>query len=94
MCDAGLVADKASYSMTPDVYKFDEDNSDALSPEQPASQETTGSISDSPRESGGSEADSTSSQLNSSIQVHHYLETITIHKTNGPYPPNDLIQSV
>ncbi|XP_026211554.1 myocardin-related transcription factor B isoform X2 [Anabas testudineus] len=60
--------DKANYPKTPDVYKFDEDNSDALSPEQPASWETPSSTSASPRESGGTEADSTSSQLNSPIQ--------------------------
>ncbi|XP_029013902.1 myocardin-related transcription factor B isoform X2 [Betta splendens] len=41
-----------------DVYKFDEDNSDALSPEQPASQGTPGS-------SGSRESDSSSSQSNS-----------------------------
>uniref|UniRef100_A0A7N6AWN2 SAP domain-containing protein n=1 Tax=Anabas testudineus TaxID=64144 RepID=A0A7N6AWN2_ANATE len=56
-----VIGDKANYPKTPDVYKFDEDNSDALSPEQPASWETPSSTSASPRESGGTEADSTSS---------------------------------
>uniref|UniRef100_A0A3Q1HFX6 SAP domain-containing protein n=1 Tax=Anabas testudineus TaxID=64144 RepID=A0A3Q1HFX6_ANATE len=71
-----LHSDKANYPKTPDVYKFDEDNSDALSPEQPASWETPSSTSASPRESGGTEADSTSSQLNSPIQVRQHLEPL------------------
>ncbi|XP_026180831.1 myocardin-related transcription factor B isoform X2 [Mastacembelus armatus] len=58
--------DKAN--KTPDVYKFDEDSSDGLSPEQPANQEAPSSTSASPRESGGTEVTTTSSQLNTPIQ--------------------------
>ncbi|XP_040013832.1 myocardin-related transcription factor B isoform X3 [Xiphias gladius] len=59
--------DKANYSKTPDVYSFDEDSSDTLSPEQPSNQETPSSTLAS-RESGGTEATSSSTQLNSPIQ--------------------------
>lgn len=48
--------DKISDTKTPDVYSFDEDSSDALSPEPPASQESMSSSSGSPRESGRTEA--------------------------------------
>ncbi|XP_029997990.1 myocardin-related transcription factor B isoform X2 [Sphaeramia orbicularis] len=48
--------DKISNTKTPDVYSFDEDSSDALSPEPPASQESMSSSSGSPRESGRTEA--------------------------------------
>ncbi|XP_035510325.1 myocardin-related transcription factor B isoform X1 [Morone saxatilis] len=58
--------DKANYSKPPDIYNFDEDSSDALSPQLPASQQSPSSAS--PRESGGTEATSTSSNLNSPIQ--------------------------
>lgn len=72
MFDVGLVGDKANHhSKTPDVYSFDEDSSDALSPEQPSSQETPSSTSASLRESGGTDATSTSCQLNSPKQVNH-----------------------
>ncbi|XP_070838176.1 myocardin-related transcription factor B isoform X1 [Chaetodon trifascialis] len=60
--------DKANYSKLPDIYSFDEDSSDALSPQQPASQQSPSSTSASPRESGGTEATSTSSNLDSPIQ--------------------------
>ncbi|XP_076609726.1 myocardin-related transcription factor B isoform X1 [Chaetodon auriga] len=60
--------DKANYSKLPDIYNFDEDSSDALSPQQPASQQSPSSTSASPRESGGTEATSTSSNLDSPIQ--------------------------
>ncbi|XP_050929989.1 LOW QUALITY PROTEIN: myocardin-related transcription factor B [Lates calcarifer] len=60
--------DKPNYSKTPDVYHFDEDSSDAVSPEQPSSQETHSSTSTSLRESGGTEASSSSSKLNSTKQ--------------------------
>lgn len=76
MCNAGLLGDKANYPKAPDVYKFDEDNNAALSPEQPASWETPSSTSASPRESGGTEADSTSSQFNSPIQVRQNPELL------------------
>lgn len=72
MFDVGLVGDKANHhSKTPDVYSFDEDSSDALSPEQPSSQETPSSTSASLRESGGTDATSASCQLNSPKQVNH-----------------------
>ncbi|XP_035472318.2 myocardin-related transcription factor B isoform X3 [Scophthalmus maximus] len=57
---------KANYSKAPDVYSFDEeDSSEALSPEQPSSQETPSSTSTSLRET---EATAPSSQLNSPVQ--------------------------
>ncbi|KAI3359166.1 hypothetical protein L3Q82_002699 [Scortum barcoo] len=52
----------------PDIYNFDEDSSDALSPQQLAGQQSPSSTSASPRESGGTDATSTSSNLNSPIQ--------------------------
>ncbi|XP_008302596.1 MKL/myocardin-like protein 2 isoform X2 [Stegastes partitus] len=58
-------------SKTPDVsdvYNFDEDSSDALSPQLPASQQSPSSTSASPRESGGTEATSSSSNLHTPIQ--------------------------
>ncbi|XP_058508956.1 myocardin-related transcription factor B isoform X2 [Solea solea] len=55
--------DKANHSKAADVYSFDEDSADALSPEQPFSQETPGSTSASLIEST-----SFSSQLNSPTQ--------------------------
>ncbi|XP_040918531.1 myocardin-related transcription factor B isoform X2 [Toxotes jaculatrix] len=60
--------DKAKSSKTPDVYNFDEDSSDALSPEHPSSQETPSPSLASLRESGKTEATSSSSQLNSPTQ--------------------------
>ncbi|KAM9346491.1 myocardin-related transcription factor B [Symphorus nematophorus] len=61
--------DKANYSKTPDIYNFDEDSSDAsASPQQPASQQSPSSTSASPRESGGTETTSASSNLNSPMQ--------------------------
>ncbi|XP_070703834.1 myocardin-related transcription factor B [Pempheris klunzingeri] len=59
---------KKTYSKSPDIYSFDEDSSEALSPQQPASHQSPSSTAASPRESGGSEAASTSPQLNSPIQ--------------------------
>ncbi|XP_069381503.1 myocardin-related transcription factor B isoform X3 [Paralichthys olivaceus] len=60
--------EKSNYSKAADVYSFDEDSSEALSPEQPSSQETPGSTSTSVRESAGTGAISPSSQLNSAAQ--------------------------
>ncbi|XP_067333665.1 myocardin-related transcription factor B isoform X2 [Channa argus] len=57
---------KTNYPKAPDDYKFNEDSSDALSLEQPASRETSSSISTSPEEPV--EKTSTSSLLNSPIQ--------------------------
>lgn len=70
MFDAGPTGDKVNSSKPPDIYSFDEDSSDALSPQQPAGQQSPSSRSASPRESGGNEATSASSKLNSPIQVH------------------------
>ncbi|XP_074513523.1 myocardin-related transcription factor B isoform X2 [Sebastes fasciatus] len=70
--DSGVEDDiddgEAKCSKPPDIYSFDEDSSDALSPKQPASQKSPSSTSASPRESGGTEATSASSNLNSPIQ--------------------------
>ncbi|TKS92136.1 MKL/myocardin-like protein 2 [Collichthys lucidus] len=60
--------DKAKCSKPPDIYNFNEDSNDALSPPQPASQQSPSSTSTSPRESGGTEVTSTSSDLNSPIE--------------------------
>lgn len=65
-------------SATLDVYKFDEDVSDALSPKQPASQSTPGSSGS--REAGDTETDSCSSQSNS-MQV-----------TNSPGPLDTVLR--
>ncbi|XP_069571636.1 myocardin-related transcription factor B isoform X2 [Brachyistius frenatus] len=59
---------KENPSETPDVYNFDEDSSDALSPQHPARQQSPSSTSASPRESGGTEATSTSSDVNTPMQ--------------------------
>lgn len=79
MFDVGLIGDKANYSKTPDVYSFDEDSSDTLSPEQPSNQETPSSTLAS-RESGGTEATSSSTQLNSPIQVNQYPQPLQFLK--------------
>ncbi|KAM7387066.1 hypothetical protein PAMA_009608 [Pampus argenteus] len=64
--------DKANYVNTSDVYNFNEDSSGALSPERTHGHESPSSSSASLtltlRESGGTEASSVSSNLNSSIQ--------------------------
>ncbi|XP_066546254.1 myocardin-related transcription factor B isoform X2 [Amia ocellicauda] len=52
-----IIVGQVNYPKTLDVYSFDEDSSDALSPEQPASQESQGSAA-SPVESRVSEASS------------------------------------
>uniref|UniRef100_A0A3Q3WNV4 Phosphatase and actin regulator n=1 Tax=Mola mola TaxID=94237 RepID=A0A3Q3WNV4_MOLML len=52
---------------TPDIYSFDEDSSDALSPQQPSSQQSPSSISASPRESGGNAPP----KMNSPMQINH-----------------------
>ncbi|XP_068613175.1 myocardin-related transcription factor B-like [Brachionichthys hirsutus] len=59
----GPTGDKVIYSKPPDMYSFEEDSSDALSPEQPPS-----STSVSPSESGGTEAVVTSSNSNTPMQ--------------------------
>ncbi|KAM6967282.1 myocardin-related transcription factor B isoform 2-T2 [Tautogolabrus adspersus] len=53
----------------PDIYNFDEESSDALSPKQPDSQQSPRSTCTSPRESEATEATSSSSQLNSHTQA-------------------------
>lgn len=76
MFDVGPTGGKTNDSKPPDIYNFDEDSSDALSPLQPASRQSPSSTAASPRESGVTEATSTSSNLNSPIQVHQYLEPL------------------
>ncbi|XP_029292652.1 myocardin-related transcription factor B isoform X2 [Cottoperca gobio] len=66
--DAGPTGGEVNDSKPTDVYNFDEDSGDALSPQQPAVQKSPGSTSASPRGSAGTEATSTSSDLNSPIQ--------------------------
>lgn len=78
--DAGPTGDKANDSKPPDIYSFDEDSSDALSPQQPACQHSPGSTSASPRESGRNEATSTSSKINSPMQVQPHLEPLQFIK--------------
>lgn len=80
MSVAGPTDDKANYSKLSDIYNFNEDSSDALSPQQPASQQSPSSTSASPRESGGTEAASTSSNLDSPIQVHQCLQQLQFIK--------------
>ncbi len=74
MFDVHPTGVKANSTKPPDIYSFDEDSSDALSPPQPASQQSPSSTSASPKESGGPEATSVSSNLKSPPQVHQYLE--------------------
>ncbi|XP_068584191.1 myocardin-related transcription factor B isoform X1 [Cebidichthys violaceus] len=68
--DSGVEEDidggEANGSKPPDIFNFDEDSSDALSPQRPASQKSPSSTSQ--KESGGTEATSASSYLNSPIQ--------------------------
>ncbi|KAK5913614.1 hypothetical protein CgunFtcFv8_008130 [Champsocephalus gunnari] len=70
--DSGVEEDddggEVTCSKPTDIYNFDEDSSDALSPPQPASQKSSSSTSASPKESGGTEATSTSSHVNSPVQ--------------------------
>uniref|UniRef100_A0A672YAV6 Myocardin related transcription factor Bb n=1 Tax=Sphaeramia orbicularis TaxID=375764 RepID=A0A672YAV6_9TELE len=67
-----LPVDSGVKEVINDVYSFDEDSSDALSPEPPASQESMSSSSGSPRESGRTEA-TPSFYLNSPKQVRFTL---------------------
>ncbi|XP_056143553.1 myocardin-related transcription factor B isoform X2 [Lampris incognitus] len=60
--------DKASLPQVLDVYSFDEDSIDALSPERPASQMSHSSSSASPREAEGAEAVSTSPCFSATMQ--------------------------
>ncbi|MBN3303857.1 MKL2 protein, partial [Amia calva] len=62
-----IIVGQVNYPKTLDVYSFDEDSSDALSPEQPASQESQGSAA-SPVESRVSEA--SSPLANSTLQYY------------------------
>lgn len=72
MFDSCPTGGEVTCSKPTDIYNFDEDSSDALSPPQPASQKSSSSTSASPKESGGTEATSTSSHLNSPVQVQQY----------------------
>ncbi|XP_032394122.1 myocardin-related transcription factor B isoform X2 [Etheostoma spectabile] len=56
--DVGPTGGDANCSKPPDIYNFDEDNGDVLSPQQPANQKSPRSTSASPRESGGNDATS------------------------------------
>ncbi|XP_063759980.1 myocardin-related transcription factor B isoform X2 [Eleginops maclovinus] len=70
--DSGVEEDsdgEVTSSKPTDIYNFDEDSSDALSPPKPASQKSPNSTFTSPKESGGTEATSPSSNLNSPIQL-------------------------
>ncbi|XP_036945899.1 myocardin-related transcription factor B isoform X3 [Acanthopagrus latus] len=60
--------DKANFSKSPDIYNFDEDSSDAFSPQQPASQKSPSSTSASPRELAETETTTSSSNLKSPMQ--------------------------
>ncbi|XP_061568594.1 myocardin-related transcription factor B [Cololabis saira] len=78
---------KADGSQTPpvsDVYNFDENSSDVLSPQQPSSQQPNGSTLTSPPESGGSEATCTSSTLNTSTQ---HSSTLSSQSTSDAVHP-------
>ncbi|XP_030645844.1 myocardin-related transcription factor B [Chanos chanos] len=63
-----IIVGGINYPKTLDVYNFEEDSSDALSPEQPASQESQGSGA-SPKESRLPEALPTSSPTSSNLQM-------------------------
>ncbi|XP_062263984.1 myocardin-related transcription factor B isoform X1 [Platichthys flesus] len=77
--------EKSNYSKAADVYSFDEDSSEALSPEQPPGQETPVCTSTSVRESAGTEAASSSSELNSAVQHS---------PPSNSQPPSDLLELV
>ncbi|XP_051988553.1 myocardin-related transcription factor B-like isoform X2 [Xyrauchen texanus] len=62
-----IIVGEVNYPKTLDVYNFDEDSSDALSPEQPASQESQGSAS-SPIEARMPDASSVSPLTGSNLQ--------------------------
>ncbi|XP_051569553.1 myocardin-related transcription factor B-like isoform X2 [Myxocyprinus asiaticus] len=62
-----IIVGEVNYPKTLDVYNFDEDSSDALSPEQPASQESQGSAS-SPIEARMPDASSVSPPTGSNLQ--------------------------
>ncbi|XP_068191959.1 myocardin-related transcription factor B isoform X2 [Antennarius striatus] len=66
----GPTGDKVIYSKPPDIYSFEEDSSDALSPEQPSRQQSPSSTSTSPNESGGIEAVVICSNTNTPIQAN------------------------
>lgn len=75
---AGPTGGKADSKTPPvsDVYNFDEDSSDALSLQQPKSQQSPCSTLASPPESGGAEAAYSTSNLNTPTQVRPYVESI------------------
>jgi len=77
--DAGPAGSKADHCKTlhpSDVYNFDEDSSDALSPQHPASQESPCSTLASPQECGGTEVTYISPNLSTPSQVHQCLEAV------------------
>ncbi|KAM4598755.1 myocardin-related transcription factor B [Polymixia lowei] len=63
------IVEQVNCSKVLDVYNFDEDSSEAVSPEQPSSQLSQSSCTTSPKEAGGAEALSTSPQINSPMQL-------------------------
>ncbi|KAM6905560.1 myocardin-related transcription factor B isoform 2-T2 [Xenentodon cancila] len=72
-------ADCSKTPPVPDVYNFDEDSSDPLSPQQPNSSTMT-----SPAESGGTEAACTASNLNTSTQ---HSSTLSSQSTSDAVHP-------
>ncbi|XP_051994651.1 myocardin-related transcription factor B isoform X2 [Xyrauchen texanus] len=62
-----IIVGEVNYPRTLDIYNFEEDSSDALSPEQPASQESQGSVS-SPIEARLPDASSVSPPTGSNLQ--------------------------
>ena len=77
----GPAGDKANFSKSPDIYNFDEDSSDAFSPQQPASQQSPSSTAASPRELAETETTASSSNLKSLMQVHQYPKLWRVIKT-------------
>ncbi|KAM9844277.1 myocardin-related transcription factor B [Aulostomus maculatus] len=85
---------KTNCPETPDVYNFDEDSSDALSPELPLSQPSPRARSASPRESGGSEPASslqrsplpTSPPTSDGVKLVSTNEQQSYHKETTPQP--------
>ncbi|XP_060946265.1 myocardin-related transcription factor B [Limanda limanda] len=77
--------EKSNSSKAADVYSFDEDSSEALSPEQPSSQETPVCTPTSGGGSAGTEAASSSSQLHSGVQHS---------PPSNSQPPSDLLKLV
>uniref|UniRef100_UPI0037E9BEB5 myocardin-related transcription factor B isoform X2 n=1 Tax=Semicossyphus pulcher TaxID=241346 RepID=UPI0037E9BEB5 len=86
----------------PDVYNFDEDSSDALSPQQPVSQQSPSSTCASPKETEGTDATSNSSHLKSLIQQalppnsqsRSDLVSTSEQQVSSPQPINTVAPSI